>query len=122
LPGIWGARRKRDEPEEVEVEAGGDIPVRGFEATRRNFEAAKKPSLVDALPSRETILAGINAYIGIVEKMVESPDFSSLVTPENLQAMLSQLPGLSDSPEVNNPTWLLVQRNHAFIYLLMRIS
>ena len=52
------------------------------------------------MPSKETIVTAINAYIEMMEKMVATPEFSQLVTPESMKAILNQIPGISSYPEM----------------------
>merc|ERR1719198_1006837 len=54
------------------------------------------------MPSKETIVTAINAYIVMMEKMVDAPEFAELVTPESMKALLAQIPGISAYPEVAN--------------------
>lgn len=58
--------------------------------------------LANNMPSKETIVTAINAYIVMMEKMVDAPEFAELVTPESMKALLAQIPGISAYPEVAN--------------------
>ena len=48
----------------------------------------------------ETIASLLSTYLKMMEELVNSPDFETMVTPETMKAMFSKLPGLSDSPEI----------------------
>ena len=54
------------------------------------------------MPSKETIKVAINAYIEMVEKLIETPEFADLVTPESMRALMAQIPGLDSFPDLAN--------------------
>jgi hypothetical protein len=63
----------------------------------------------------DTIETMINMYISMMEELIESPEFETLVTPEAIKSMFGQIPGLSsqpelvamlDSPQLNDPRLL----------------
>lgn len=74
--GIWGAKRKKggdeEEVDEVEVSHRGTAKTAGFEASRKRFETAKDSPLS---VSKDQITAAINAYIDVMEKMMNAPEF-----------------------------------------------
>ena len=103
--GIWGARRKRDEVEQNEVENDGSFapPIKpaSFEATKRRFESKASDEIAGALPSRDQILNGINLYIEMMEKVITAPEFESMVTTEAIKNMVNKIPALSANPEIS---------------------
>lgn len=100
--GIWGAKRgkkekENEEEQEVEVANTGGIP--NFEATRKRFEVNKEISGIK-LPSKDQISIAINAYIDAMEKMMDEPQFASMVTPDAIRSILSNVPSLSSNEEL----------------------
>lgn len=108
--GMWGSKRKRDEDEDVDDISGG--VGAGFETRHKmasNQKQTQKGSAFDSFNSLagvadsgmgETIESMLNIYLTMMEELVESPEFESMVTPEAVAALLEQIPGLSSSPEV----------------------
>jgi len=108
--GVWGAKRKREEVEEAEVDAGGD-PLEGFEASRRKFESRRpNPSAAVraggsgastgfTMPSRDQIIMIVDSYIDVMENMMDNPDFQKTMTLENIRSMFEKM-GLSDNPDI----------------------
>lgn len=105
--GIWGSKRKREEVERAYEEEAQEteVDVGGFEASRRKFESGTGDmlgKLAGNMPSKETIVTAINAYIEMMEKMIDAPEFAQLVTPAAMKALLAQIPGLDAYPELAN--------------------
>ena len=106
--GMWGSKRKRDEDEDVDDISGG--VGSGFETRGKVVSASKQAKATnldgfDALTTSEggmgeSIESMINMYLNMMEELVESPEFETLITPDAITAMLDQIPGLSDNPEV----------------------
>ena len=109
--GMWGSKRKRDEDEDIDDISGGigaGFEVRHKMASTQQHDSKKTGagSLSSLLASEnsglgESIESMLNVYLKLMEELVESPDFSTMVTPETLAAMLEQIPGLSSHPEVS---------------------
>ena len=114
--GIWGAKRRRDEADEVEVESDGET-LDGFEASRRKFEsrrqnagspAARAASRVGSvapggglqMPSRDQIMLAVDAYIDVMESMIGNPEFEKVMTVENIKSIFENF-GLSENPEIS---------------------
>ena len=106
--GMWGSKRKRDEDEDID-----DITNPGFEV-RHKMASNQQPdsrkagagSLNSLLSSEssglgESIESMLNVYLNLMEELVDSPDFDTMVTPEALATILEQIPGLSSNPEVS---------------------
>ena len=108
--GMWGSKRKRDEDEDIDDISGG--VGAGFE-TRHKMASNKMQTKSSGGTGSLGSLAGLadtglsdsiegmlNMYLNMMEELVESPDFESMVTPEAIAAMFEQVPGLSSNPEV----------------------
>ena len=108
---MWGSKRKRDEDEDIDDISGGigaGFEVRHKMASNQQHDSKKAGagSLSSLLASEnsglgESIESMLNVYLKLMEELVESPDFATMVTPETLGAMLEQIPGLSSHPEVS---------------------
>lgn len=109
--GMWGSKRKRDEDEDID-DIAGDMGA-GFEV-RHKMASNQQPdsrkagagSLNSLLSSEssglgESIESMLNVYLNLMEELVDSPDFDTMVTPEALATILEQIPGLSSNPEVS---------------------
>jgi hypothetical protein len=102
--GMWGSKRKRDEDEDVD-----DIAVAGFEVRHKmasNQQPDSRKAGAGSLNSEssglgESIESMLNVYLNLMEELVDSPDFDTMVTPEALATILEQIPGLSSNPEVS---------------------
>lgn len=106
--GIWPKRKKE---EEAEVIPGLDGLNFEPAAARRSASAATKNTGVNAGAGLEAMF---DSYVKMMEDLIESPDFDSMVTPESLKTMFKGLPGggegilgemtkLLDSPELQDP-------------------
>jgi lipase chaperone LimK len=90
---VFASRKRKEEPEEEVVSGLGGL---GFEATRRKAEtgggtgAGLGLGLDSSMSNMETMMSG---YISMMEELVESPDFDTLVTPDSLRQMLDAVPG-----------------------------
>lgn len=114
--GIWGAKRRR-EVEEADVESDGEI-LDGFEASRRNFETRRQNPASQtgrssvsrggsvasggglSMPSKDQIMMAVDAYIDVMESMMNNPEFEKAMTIENIKSMVANF-GLSDNPEIS---------------------
>lgn len=108
--GMWGSKRKRDEDEDVDDISGG--VGTGFESRSKMVpggrQTQKKADVFDGFDAlgeaggglSDTVESMLNMYLNMMEELVESPDFESLITPDAITAMFDQIPGLSSNPEV----------------------
>ena len=99
--GIWGSRKKKDD-EEVSVNVPKqqrNIPSRN---TRNNFGNNNNNNNV-----AENIRNMLNAYTTMMETLVDSPEFDSMITPESVKNIIMQVPGFDDNAElrelINSP-------------------
>ena len=105
--GMWGSKRKRDEDEDVDNISGGFgsefgagskvIPARQTKAIDLDGVDA---SIASQSGMGESIESMMNMYLNMMEELVESPDFETMITPDAIAAMFDQIPGLSDYPEL----------------------
>lgn len=94
---MWGSRRKRDTEE-------NSVPP----PSPRSFDIRQTGGVVNSAPGKKavndqvasTIEEFANMYIEFVEEMMKSEDFDKLVTPESIQGILQQFPGMAANPEV----------------------
>jgi len=110
--GLWGSKRKKqDEAEEAEVDIGGET---GFEASRRKAARASGGTSAGgsgstlSKRSRSSEMNGVGSeirsvvdlYISMLEEILLSPDFDKYVTPDAIQNMVAQIPGLTENPQI----------------------
>ena len=129
--GMWGSRRKQTEDEnEDSISAGlssgferrNTMAARGAGrmaevevdtmGTRTNNRAAATTTggrgggneLAGMMGSNvaDTVSNLLNMYLKMMEELVHSPDFETLVTPETMKTMFASLPGgmLDSNPEI----------------------
>ncbi len=128
--GMWGSRRKRGDDEDqdtVSAGLGSGFESRNTMASiSKKMASADVGDFGESLPTTaginrvgrrgsagalgagalgngalgETVASLLTTYLKMMEELVNSPDFETMVTPETMQAMFSKLPGLSDSPEI----------------------
>lgn len=98
--GIWGSKRKRDEVEDINMEAtiNGDLRSSSIAPSRLKTLSNIGSKSFDS-PSNE-ISKMIDAYISTMEELVNSPQFADLITPDTIRSMTQQIPGLSSFPEI----------------------
>ena len=142
--GMWGSRRKQTEDEDQDSISAGLSS--GFER-RNNMAASRAGRMaeaeVDTFGARttnnnraaatttggndlgsmmgsdvaDTVSNLLNMYLKMMEELVHSPDFETLVTPETMKTMFANLPGgmldsnpeiaaLLDSPQFTDPVLL----------------
>ena len=106
--GMWGAKRKRDE-DDASTESVSTGLNGGFEARQQAAASFGINSVGNTIGTTTqggdsglggTVATLLNAYVQMMQELVDSPDFENLVTPDQMRGILSQLPGFTDSPEV----------------------
>ena len=119
---MWGSRRKKDPEPEVSKPKITKQKMSKQSAPKSNTEGANKrkkssvPS-IDVLDEStvQSIEEVFNAYLKIVEDLLISDDFHTVVNPDSIMSMMSQVPGYADndqltsifaSPEFNDPELL----------------
>ena len=114
--GVWGKKKPREEDEE----GGGGVGEMAFGG--RRGRPAPPSSRLDAPSSLLDGLGGgssaameemVETYIQMMEELVESPDFDSLVTVDSLKQIFASVPGagaeigaLLDGPQFSDPAML----------------
>lgn len=129
--GMWGSRRKRGDDEDqdsVSAGLGSGFEARNTMASiSRKMAGAEVGNFGDSIPTNggnrmgrgnagtlgagagalangalgETVASLLSTYLTMMEELVNSPDFETMVTPETMKTMFAKLPGLSDSPEIS---------------------
>lgn len=124
---MWGSRRKKDQdkpaPEPVKPKIAKQTMTTKPASSKGRSEPAsgkRKRSSAPAIePFDDSTIDNVrevfDAYLKIVEDLLDSDDFSSVVNPESIATMMSQVPGFTDndqmqtlfaSPEFNDPALL----------------
>lgn len=111
--GIWGSRRKRQEVEDnaaAAASAGRDEDLdTSFEAARRqaaNLQARRRrgsiSSMSSSIPSGlgDKLQPLLDMYLNMMNELIDSPDFDSMMTPETIQTMIQSFPTLQGNPEL----------------------
>jgi hypothetical protein len=91
-----------------EVEEVVDLRAeRGFEASRRSAQGASLSQGAGLAAGLEALGGGggleaiFEGYIKMMEDLIDSPDFATLVTPDMLKQMFDKVPGgMGSSPEI----------------------
>jgi len=89
--GIWGSRKKKDD-EDVAVNVPKQQRYTPGRKNRNNFGSNEVS---------ENIRNMLNAYTTMMETLVDSPEFDSMITPESIQNIIKQVPGYDDNAELN---------------------
>eukprot|EP01036_Dinobryon_divergens_P004548 gene4548-6020_t len=86
---MWGSRKKREDDDEITAPEMPDILKNEISSD------------VGSVGSGDfDITTFMDTYIGMMEKMMDSPEFDSMLTPEVMGAMFNQMPQLANNPEV----------------------
>ncbi len=100
--GIWGSRKKKDD-EEVSV----NVPKQQRNAPSRNTRNNFGNNNNNNNNVAENIRNMLNAYTTMMETLVDSPEFDSMITPESVKNIIMQVPGYDDNAElrelINSP-------------------
>lgn len=144
--GMWGSRRKQRDDEDsdttisaglgsafetrntlasmsrkmagVEMDVAGDGVVPPRPRVGRAAAAPGTPATTMSTTGglADTMASLLQTYLKMMEDLVHSPDFDTLVTPETMKTMFAKLPGgfadspeiagLLDSPQFSDPTLL----------------
>ena len=97
---MWGARRRRGEEEEAVAMDFQESQIRA--TVMQDGSTGKKLKPVQQYNNNNgfDISTFIDAYISMIEKMVASPDFETMVTPDYLKSFVSNIPGLESNTEI----------------------
>ena len=129
--GMWGSRRKQTEDEdqesisaglnsgferrntmaargagrmaaEVEVDTFGGRTPNNHRAATTTMGGGKDLAGMMGGNVADTVSNLLNMYLKMMEELVHSPDFETLVTPETMKTMFANLPGgmLDSNPEI----------------------
>lgn len=116
--GVWGSKKKRSEDEENDFSSrasrarstnsnsnshSGSNSIAagsgsGVAASRRRSSSLDSRSMNVGLGEKLGNL--IDTYISMMEKLIDSPDFDSIVTPEYIKEFFTSIPMLSDNPDL----------------------
>jgi len=94
---MWGARRKDDE----EVPVGFQESVRRASVMQDGGVDLSSLSLGDGVGSSDSIKPLRNfleAYITMMEKLIDSPEFENMVTPDMFKNMMEKIPQMANFP------------------------
>ena len=104
---MWGSKKKKSDDEDNRNN-NVDTDFNQFELKQKlaaaKFERKMKPNKGDGSESFGKLRELVNMYISSMEDFLESPQFSIMVNPASIQALVEQvklnIPG--DNPEVSN--------------------
>jgi len=104
--GIWGSRKKKDD-EELAV----NVPKQQKNIPGRN----RGNNFGNNNDVADNIRNMLNAYTTMMETLVTSPEFDSMITPDSVKNIIMQVPGYDEnaelqqlihSPQFSNPDLL----------------
>lgn len=108
--GIWGSRKKKED-EEISV----TVPKQQRHTPGRNTRNSFGNNNNNNNNVADNIRNMLNAYTTMMETLVDSPEFDSMITPESVKNIIMQVPGYDDnvelrelinSPQFSNPELL----------------
>jgi hypothetical protein len=104
---MWGSRRKKDKREEVAPKPKAVSSTVDTTSKRRKQAIHQyKSPIVEKLDVDEGGDGGVEglfeAYMKIVEDLLATEEFDTLVNPETVANMLNQIPGLSENQELSD--------------------
>ena len=108
--GMWGSRRKKGDDDDEDAVVMNEA-IKGFETKRRRMESSQVASDGSLLRSgssltskiaqkSDTIMRVFNQYLEMMDSMLSDPNYDSMINPETIRTMFSQVPGLSAYPEL----------------------
>mmetsp|Transcript_26946 Transcript_26946/g.27180 ORF Transcript_26946/g.27180 Transcript_26946/m.27180 type:complete len:286 (-) Transcript_26946:215-1072(-) len=99
---MWGTRRRDDEEDNIQASSGFQKYQKQASMMTDDPINPSDLSLGGADSDGVSVIVNLmETYITMMEKLVQSPDFDSMITPETLRTMFSKIPQLSENPQVS---------------------
>ena len=95
--GMWGSKRKftdEDEDDDFNSQTNFELKRKMAASSSASMERRKQSTTTTKPTNNDAILESFETYISLIDQFLSSPQFDSVMSPESMQQIAKQVPGL----------------------------